>query len=289
MKKTVKRKKLFKIVLSLFLTAVLLIGGFVGYVLWDNSRVVTANYTYETKKVPSAFDGYKICLITDFHNGENYEKVIEKVKEAQPDIICVGGDLISMDESDFTNAEKLLSGLTDIADVMYAYGNHEVHCENIQKMAQFAENSGIELINDKIIPIEKDGSRINIIGYGDDVYSDFTYHFEKQVTKRLTVLSNQFNNDELSVLIMHRPQYFEATSALPYDLTLAGHLHGGLINIKKVRTKILKEHFGTDEYCKGEYNNGDKKLIISAGLAKEENIYRVFNTPEIVVVELKSL
>lgn len=284
-----KRKKLFKIVLSLFLTAVLLIGGFVGYVLWDNSRVVTANYTYETKKVPSAFDGYKICLITDFHNGKNYEKVIEKVKEAQPDIICVGGDLISMDESDFTNAEKLLSGLTDIADVMYAYGNHEVNCKDIQKMAQFAENSGIELINDKIIPIEKDGSRINIIGYGDDVYSDFTYHFEKQAKKRLTDLSNQFNNDELSVLIMHRPQYFEATSSLPYDLTLAGHLHGGLINIKKVRTKILKEHFGTDEYCKGEYNNGDKKLIISAGLSKEENIYRVFNTPEIVVVEFKSL
>lgn len=289
MKKTVKHKKLFIIVLSLFLSVVLAVGGFGVYVMWDNSRVIIADYTYEAEKVPPAFDGYRICLITDFHDGKNYEKVIESVKEAHPDIICVGGDLINMGETDFPNAEKFLRGLTDIADVLYAYGNHEVHCENIQKMAQFAEDIGVELINDKVVTVEKDGSRINIIGYGDDIYSDFTYHFEKQVKKRLTDLSKQFDNDELSVLIMHRPQYFEAVSALPYDLTLAGHLHGGLINIEPIRTKILQEHFGTDEYCKGEYNIGDKKMIISAGIAKEDKIYRVFNTPEIVVVELKNL
>lgn len=284
-----KHKKFFKILLSIFLSAVLAVGGFGIYVIWDNSRVVVTNYTYETKKISSAFDGYKICLITDFHNGNNYEKVIEAVKKAQPDIICIGGDLINMEDTDFSNAEKLLKGLIDIADVMYSYGNHEVHCENIQNMVQIAENMGVQLINDKAVTVEKDGSHINIIGYGDDIYSDFTFHFEKQAKKRLTDLSYQFDSDELSVLIMHRPQYFEMTSSLPYDLTLSGHLHGGLINIKQLRTKILKEHFGTDQYCKGEYNNGDKKLIVSAGLAKEDKIYRVFNTPEIVVAEIKSL
>lgn len=285
----IKHKKTFKILLSLFLAAVLAVVGFGLYVVWDNSRVVITNYTYETKKVSPAFDGYKICLITDFHNGKNYEKVIESVKQVQPDIICVGGDLINMEDTDFTNAEKLLSGLLDIADVLYSYGNHEIHCENIQKMARIAEDMNVKLINDEAVVVEKDGSRINIIGYGDDIYSDFTYHFEKQAQKRLTDLSYQFNNDELSVLIMHRPQYFETTSALPYDLTLSGHLHGGLINIEPIRTKILEKHFGTDKYCKGEYNIGDKKLIISAGIAKEDKIYRVFNTPEIVVVEIKSL
>lgn len=284
-----KHKIFLKIALILFLSVILAVGGFVGYVVWDNSRVVITNYTYENKKVSPAFDGYKICLITDFHDGKNYEKIIEAVKQAQPDLICVGGDFINMDETAFSNAEKLLSGLTGIAKVLYAYGNHETHCENIQKMAQFAESIGVKLINDKVMPIEKDGSRINIIGYGDDIYSDFTYHFEKQAKKRLTDLSSQFDNDELSVLIMHRPQYFEATSALPYDLTLSGHLHGGLINIEPIRTQILQEHFGTDEYCKGEYNIGDKKMIISAGIAKEESIYRIFNTPEIVVVEIRSL
>ncbi|MDE5964620.1 MAG: metallophosphoesterase [Eubacterium sp.] len=284
-----KHKKIFKILLSLVLSAALAVGGFGIYVICDNSRVVITNYTYETKKASSAFDGYKICLITDFHNGKNYEKVIEAVKKAQPDIICVGGDLINMEDTDFSNAEKLLSGLVDIADVLYSYGNHEIHCENIEKMAQIAEDMGVKLINDKAMTVEKDGSHINIIGYGDDIYSDFTYHFEKQAQKRLTDLSYQFDNNELSVLLMHRPQYFETTSNLPYDLTLSGHLHGGLINIEQIRTKILQEHFGTDKYCKGEYNSGDKKLIISAGIAKEDKIYRVFNTPEIVVVEIKSL
>lgn len=284
-----KHRKILKILLALFLSAALAVGGLGIYVMWDNSRVVITNYTYETKKAPAAFDGYRICLITDFHNGKNYEKVIDAVKKAQPDIICVGGDLINMEDADFSNAEKLLSGLIDIADVLYSYGNHEVHCENIQKMAQIAESTGVQLLNDKAVTVEKDGSHINIIGYGDDIYSDFTDHFEKQAQKRLTDLSYQFDNDELSVLLMHRPQYFETTSDLPYDLTLSGHLHGGLINIKQIRTKILKEHFGTDKYCKGEYNIGDKKLIISAGIAKEDKIYRIFNTPEIVVVEINSL
>lgn len=284
-----EHKKFLKIILSLFLLVVFAAGGFGGYIVWDNSRVIITDYTYETKKVSPAFDGYKICLITDFHNDKNYDKIIEAVKKAQPDLICIGGDLINMEETDFSNTQKLLSGLVDIADVKYAYGNHEVNCENIQKLAQIADDMGVELLNDKVATIEKEGSRINIIGYGDDIYSDFTYHFEKQAQKRLTDLSSQFDNDELSVLIMHRPQYFEMTSDLPYDLTLSGHLHGGLINIEPIRSKILQSHFCTDEYCKGEYNMGDKKLIISAGIAKEENIYRVLNTPEIVIVELKSL
>ena len=76
-------------------------------------------------------------------------------------------------------------------------------------------------------------------------------------------------------------------SQLPYDLVLAGHLHGGHVNLPYVRDLILQKHFGSDKYRKGEYHLNGSEMIICGGIALKDDLYRLFNTPEIVTVELK--
>lgn len=281
-------KGVFKSALALLLVAVLLCSGMLCYIVFDNNRITTTQYTYCSEKINKAFDGYRICLITDFHNGNNYERVIKAVEKSKPDIICIGGDFINMEDTDLANASNLINGLVAIAPIYYAYGNHEIANKQMDDFKKSLDYKNVAFLNDSVVTIEQDGAKLNLIGYGDDIYDDFTFHFREKSNERLKQLSKNLDTTVPSVLIMHRPQYFDVVSKYNFDLTLAGHLHGGLINVPRVKEMILSEHFGTTEYCKGEYEMNDKKMFISAGIAREDKIYRVFNSPEIVLVELKS-
>lgn len=281
------KKVILIVLLSVFGIAALC----AGYILWDNSRVTVANYTYSSEKVPSEFDGYRICFLTDFHSGENYTKVVDAVKAQNPDIICIVGDLVDMDETKFTNARILVNELCEITDVYYAYGNHEVWSttENNTEtplIHDALEDLPVIFMNDNVRTIERNGQKLNLIGYGDDVYDDFDGLFEKQGRKRLTALHNTLDPSVMSVLMLHRAQYFDMAAEIGYDVVLSGHLHGGHVGIKPFQSKILNEHFGSDKYSKGEYSSGDSMMYVSGGLANKNGIPRIFNTPEIVVLEL---
>lgn len=278
-----------KSILIFMLVIIIAACGVCGYIVWDNSRIVNTQYTFSSDKVGEAFDGYRICVVADFHNSPNFDKVIKAVEKAQPDIICICGDLVNMEDTDYSNAKALLDGLCEITDVVYCFGNHEKNSEKEDAIEEMVKSTQADLLNDKIKVVEKNGEKFYIVGYGDDIYSDFTEHFAQKVEKRLGKLSKKLDKDSPSILIMHRPQYLDTVSQFPIDLVLAGHLHGGLINIEKIRNYILEEHFATTEYCKGEYFKNDTELIISAGIAKEDKIYRVFNSPEIVTVEVKGI
>ena len=129
---------------------------------------------------------------------------------------------------------------------------------------------------------------INLIGYGDSVYNDFGGHFEKNAKDKITKLYNTLDKSVLSILLFHRGQYFDMIVDVGYDVVLSGHLHGGLVNIKGIREYILNKHFGTDRYVKGEYRIGDSVMYLSSGIAKRKNIYRIFNTSQINILELKT-
>ena len=97
------------------------------YAICEGRRVVNTSYTFESDRVPEQFDGFKIALITDFHNCNNYAEVAEKVYNTSPDIICIAGDLVSMNTSDYSNTKNLIGRLMNIAQVYYSYGNHEYY------------------------------------------------------------------------------------------------------------------------------------------------------------------
>lgn len=282
--------KKFIIVIAIVLACAL---AFAGFLFIDNQRIAVTEYTYASEKIKENFDGFKICVITDFHNGDNYEKIIEKAKAANPDIICVVGDLIGMRDTDFSNAHNLMQGLCDITDVYYTYGNHEHWSKPVDvkdpAIKAALSDLPIKFLNDEVKTIDRGGQKINLIGYGDEFYDDLSSDkFEKHAEKRLKELHKNLDSTVLPILLMHRPQYVSLANKLGYELVLSGHLHGGYVNIPIIQSKILMKHFNTDKYVKGEYHEGNATMFISSGTAREKNMPRIFNTPEIMIVELKS-
>ncbi|MDD4690192.1 MAG: metallophosphoesterase [Eubacteriales bacterium] len=277
----------------LFICFALIIICLSGYIVFDNQNIKTTRFTYYSNKIGEAFDGYKVCFITDFHNKGNYEKVINSVKSTNPDIICIVGDLVDMNTTDFSNAISLVKGLTEITDVYYSYGNHEVWSTSLTStkkpiVEEMLKDTDVIFMNDSVKTIERDGDKLNIIGYGDDVYDDFDGLFRVKAEQRLKNLYNTLDKTVPSILMLHRAQYFDVAANLGFDVVLSGHLHAGLVNIKGVREYVINKHFITSKYVKGEYKEEDSVMYLSAGLAGKGIIPRIFNTPEICVVEIKS-
>lgn len=277
-----------------FLILIVLLLILTGYIVLDNNRVCVTKYSVESEKIPSEFNGYKIALLTDFHNEDCYKKIIKKMKAQEPDIICIVGDLVSMHTEDFTNAEELIKGITEVAPLYYVYGNHEqsnmiLNGYDKPQIYDVLQNYDVTILENQNVVLEKSGAKINLTGYMDNIYDDTSERYKEKAKNDLTSISKTFDNSLYTICLIHRGQYFDYLSEMPYyDLYLSGHLHGGLINIKPVRDTILEKHVGTSKYSKGMYSENEKTAIISAGIANDDGIPRILNTPEIVMVELKS-
>lgn len=264
---------------------------FATYIAWDNSRVLNTEYTVRSEKIPDAFDGFKIALITDFHNSGNYEKVTDAVRDSSPDIICIVGDLVSMDTTDYSNTKKLINNLTHIAQVYYTYGNHEYFNATYRNSEEppiknILNGSGVIFVNNSAKTIKKDGQMINLIGYGDSIHGDGDGAFMEHAEPFFKDIAKQTDKSVFSILMLHRAQYFDEVCKYPFNLVIGGHMHGGQINIEPIKSRILKNHVGTDKYSKGEYFENGNELIISGGCADNDGI-RIFNTPEIVTITLQ--
>lgn len=265
----------------------------IGFMLFQNFRVVNTRYIHSDSKIPESFDGYKICVVADFHNQPNYKSVIKAVKEAAPDIICVVGDLISMRTKDYQNTKRLIEGFEKISPIYCINGNQEYYNATYSGkekplLQEVLDDYDVTFMDDKAVTIEKNGELINLIGLDDSIYEDSTSHHRNKIEKFLAYMDKKMDKTVFSILLAHRPQYFNVYSGYNYDLVLAGHLHGGIINIPWIKNLILVSKSGTDLYDKGIYENNNSTMIVSSGIGTTHFIPRVFNTPEVVTITLKS-
>ena len=280
-----------KIIISIAAVLAILIGAAAAYIAWDNKRVVNASYTFESEKVPPQFDGFKIALITDFHNSDNYAEVAETVRIAEPDIICIVGDLVSMKTTNYSNTKELVSRLMKISQVYYAYGNHEYYNATYRGFSEppikeVLATDGVLFMNNEVRTVKRNGAIINLIGYGDSIHDDTDGAFWQHAEPFMAEVGESIDKSVLSIMLLHRAQYFDEVSEYPFDLVLGGHMHGGEINIEPFKSQILKKRVGTDKYSKGEYFKNGHELIISSGCANGDGV-RILNTPEVVSVTLK--
>lgn len=127
------------------------------------------------------------------------------------------------------------------------------------------------------------GSRINICGV-DDVVAGKRL-FEEQLAR----LESVCTFEAFTVLLAHRPELAARYLKSPYDLVLAGHAHGGQWRIPGRLNGLYAPHQGLfPKYAGGMYRFGDARMVVGRGLTCERpGIPRIFNPPEIVVLELE--
>ncbi|MBP3359359.1 MAG: metallophosphoesterase [Clostridia bacterium] len=284
--------KFFKFIGTVILFAAVCAGCIAGYLYYTDTYVKTTNYTIVSKKLTSAENGGKIAVIADYHNSDNYPKILDKIKKAMPDVIVIAGDYINMNDTDFTNANALMSGLVKLAPVYFVSGNHERWLESGEdKFLKNMESLGAINLNMKSAEVPIKDGKITITGYQDVVYADDDMRIE-YLNAQLEGIYSKLTKEQKSlfnVLVFHRGNLLHNAARQPYDLILSGHLHGGQVNIPKIRERILEEKTGSSEFRRGYYNVDGVKAVISGGLENNNKPRRIFNMPEVVVITLKAL
>ena len=101
-------------------------------------------------------------------------------------------------------------------------------------------------------------------------------------------LLNGINLDnELVVMMSHKPAEFEGISKYNVFLTLSGHAHGGMLPILKTIVSWFNNSYVSGVYKKGTEEQ-PRNLIVSNGTYLWSGFFARINTPgEVVVIDIK--
>ncbi len=270
---------------TIFLCVCVLLIVFLVLGLYNALKVVT--YTIETEKIESPV---KIALVTDLHSckhGENQEDLINAIKEANPDVILLGGDIYD-DVLPNENTSIVLGAISEKYPCYYVTGNHEYWSDDIESFLDLVDSFGITVLDGSYDTIEVNGQSINICGITDPDVLRYTEGHD-DIRQQLDNVAEVSDNGNYTVLLAHRPELIDTYREYDFDLVLSGHAHGGQWRIPGLINGVLAPNQGFfPDYAGGLYEFENMDFIVSRGLSRESTLVpRFFNRPELVLIELE--
>ena len=272
-----KRKALAAAAAAALLTTALLLD--------SRFNIQVSQYELEFDTLPAEFEGFRIALVSDLHGwsfGEDNERLVTKLKKAQPDLIAITGDMVSKAE-DFEAVEDLLDGIFGLAPIYYVNGNHEWGGGWTKRIEALMQEHGAKCLSNGYESFEHKGGRIIICGV-----EDRNGRADMIKPPALAEKLREEYPEEFVLWLCHRNDSLIYYPSLPVDLVLSGHAHGGIIRLPLVGGLLdVRGKFGA-EYEKGVYNEGGLTQLVSRGLGNSVFIPRFLNRPELPIITLKS-
>ena len=219
-------------------------------------KVFNVNYDVFTKKDCKS----KFALIGDLHgwiNNKQIAKVIENIKNSNPDVVLLAGDIMAESyqwtkQDRIAYAQKLLRSLTETgADVVTVLGNHDTHVLTGELMYNYMSLEaipGVHPLFNSSVDLNKNGENIHVAGLVTDAIDGVTAATNaivrhkgiderpQRIVKTLEPLLD-LNPQQFNILLAHDPRQLrmpkvdEATK--DFDMRVAAHIHNGYLPFKK--------------------------------------------------------
>lgn len=258
------------------------------YFYFENTTLEVSTYQIASNKIPNEFNNYKIIQISDFHNNTSSKltkKLIAEIKNQKPNIIVITGDLIDSTKTNVDIAIDMIKEIIEIAPVYYVTGNHEARTNEYDNLKSQMIELGVKILENEAQEIQLNNSTINILGINDP-----SFNKERDILDSEIVKSNmeniQYNEDNFTILLSHRPEVFKIYVEKNIDLVFTGHAHGGQIRLPFIGGIIAPNQGTFPEYTDGIYREKDTTMVVSRGIGNSIIPFRVNNRPELVIVEL---
>lgn len=260
------------------------------WIIWGNTALKVTEYIISNSKLPSSFDGFRIAQVSDLHNtefGENNSRLLEMLKESDPDIIVITGDLIDSRNTDTDVALRFVKEAIEIAPCYFITGNHEANAEEYKDFKKDMISLGVHVLENESVSIALSGEKISLIGVDDPFLQkndngDDSYEIMDKALEGISIDRSSF-----SVLLSHRPECFEIYTNHKIDLVLSGHAHGGQFRIPFIGGVYVPSQGFFPKYDAGLFTKDSTSMIVSCGIGNSAFPVRINNRPEIVIIELK--
>ena len=269
------------------ITAIILI---ILFCYYQNNKIDLTEYEIQSEEIKS---NIKIAQLSDMHS-KPFHKVVEALKAIKPDMIMITGDFIN---DHGKNKEKMLEigkELLSISPVFYITGNHERRLEYFDDLMQGLSNIGFKVLLNDISEEIINGNSITILGLDEKQASFEDYKARKKGTFIYKDMKPYFDRLErcggFKIVLSHFPENFENVKENNYaqydfDIQLSGHAHGGQFILPFIGPIFSPGQGLFPKYARGSFGERPK-LIISRGLGNSEFPLRLFNHPEINIINL---
>ena len=280
--KLLKRNKPLAIfiIVSVSLLLLVLVVIFMKFVFSNEIALVKYSLKDENGK-----GGFRVIVISDLHDdlyGEGETDIISRVEESSPDLVLFAGDMTEPD-SDHENMRILMTALAEKYPCYYSSGNHEQHGDtlNFESIKKLIESTGVKVLDGDTEFVKIRGREVAICGVDNFSPDD---GWQNQIDACLGAVKDKENTD--TILISHRPDLVKRYKEYGFDLVVCGHAHGGQVRIPGILNGLYAPNQGIfPKYAGGYYNLKSTEMIVSRGLCKSR-FPRVFNRPEIVVIDI---
>lgn len=298
--------RIFKRIVTVLVILAVCIGGTYLWSWYEGQTIDLSYYAVHSDKVEGSV---RVVLLTDLHQkffGEGNQKLLDRISEVSPDMILIAGDTINSDNTDIYYAIKLCGQLQEIAPVYYGMGNHEnrvVYGMDLTKknldavsgndtsgdFSDLIKNDGLinglkatgaTVLQNSYAIAEVNGNSIAIGGISTDRDASWPYS-----GTFLTDFMTE-NSGRCEILLSHFPSPAHSLADSGIDLILSGHNHGGVIRLPGIGGLYANGEGLFPEDDAGMKNIGTSTFIISRGLGSHGWIPRLFNPPELVVIDI---
>lgn len=254
--------------------------------LIEPSRLVIHEETITLRGWPRSIDGLRITALSDIHAGspfidvEKLRNVVTKANATNPDLVVLLGDYMVRDtwHSKVVEPEVIaeaLQGLRAPFGVYAVLGNHD-HWYNAAKVRAALEKSEIRVLDNDVARLQKNGQVFWLVGLADA----WTGRDDIAGT------SQKIPGGEPAIALTHNPDILPRLPLI-LRLTLAGHTHGGQVNLPFIGRRIVPSEFG-QRYAAGHVEEEGKHLFVTTGIGTSVFPVRFRVPPEIAVLTLWS-
>lgn len=229
--------------------------------------------------LPEALDGVRIALLTDFHLtgfGDEQRQVIQAVRDASPDLLCLGGDFIEKDR----NLQFLIPYVMELGRGRKAFavlGNHD-HGRGVDtsRLMDDLRRAGIQLLVNESAVARIRGVAIDVAGV-DDPHTG-----RADLGKALA----RVRGERFVLLLAHSPDILLDPGVGRADLVLSGHTHGGQVRLPVLGPLRTATRVGR-KAAAGLVEMGGTRIYISRGLGLSFLPIRFGCRPEVSVLTLR--
>ncbi len=230
--------------------------------------------------LPQDLVGLRVVQLTDIHlspflSERVLARAVDMANETRAHIALITGDLISTGRDPLDICLKQLSRVRADAGIFGCMGNHEIYANAEDYVEQQGARVGHRYLRQRAAQLKFGKATLNLAGVDyQRSHQPYLVGGEKMVAP-----------DAFNILLSHNPDVFPVAAKQGYQLTIAGHTHGGQVRVEILRADLNIARFFTP-YVDGLYRRDQAAIFVSRGIGTIGLPARLGAPPEVNLLRL---
>ncbi len=244
---------------------------------WNARQHRVRENTIALRRLPPAFEGYRILQISDLHLDIDPKITTALIATLNPlhyDLCVITGDYRAETFGPYDAAMREAIRIVDaIRGPRYGIlGNHD-----FLAMAPILERAGLPMLLNEHVAIERDGQHIYLAGVDDPHYYE-TENFEQAL--------QGIPAEATTIVLSHTAETYRKALACGIDYMLSGHTHGGQICLPGGFAPLRNAQHPR-AMDKGPWHYHELRGYTTTGVGCSMVPVRFFCPPEVVIHTLR--